>query len=149
ADLIGLLPVQRWVYYCVDDFSQWPGLDQATLQRLEERLVQRADVLIAVSETLQARISEMGRTSQLLTHGVDPEHWLTNGRAIPVPELEHLERPLIVFWGVTDRRLDVAFVRRLSADLEGGTIVLLGPEADSDPALYESRRVARILPLAY
>src|ERR1700730_13210873 len=27
ADLIGPLPVAHWVYYCVDDFTQWPGLD--------------------------------------------------------------------------------------------------------------------------
>ena len=25
ADLVGVLPVERWVYYCVDDFGQWPG----------------------------------------------------------------------------------------------------------------------------
>src|SRR5262249_40355954 len=36
ADLVGVLPVKRWVYYCVDDFSQWPGLDQRTLARLDE-----------------------------------------------------------------------------------------------------------------
>src|SRR5687767_2616180 len=28
ADLMGSLPVAHWVYYCVDDFSQWPGLDR-------------------------------------------------------------------------------------------------------------------------
>src|SRR5262249_14319840 len=30
ADLMGVLPVQSWVYYCVDDFGRWPGLDQKT-----------------------------------------------------------------------------------------------------------------------
>src|SRR5438874_2252211 len=28
ADLVGTLPVAHWVYYCVDDFSAWPGIDQ-------------------------------------------------------------------------------------------------------------------------
>ena len=27
ADLIGALPVRRWIYYCVDDFGEWPGLE--------------------------------------------------------------------------------------------------------------------------
>jgi hypothetical protein len=36
ADLIGVLPVRHWVYYCVDDFSEWPGLDQPTLRRMEQ-----------------------------------------------------------------------------------------------------------------
>ena len=28
ADLVGTTPVDRWVYYCVDDLSAWPGLDR-------------------------------------------------------------------------------------------------------------------------
>ena len=35
ADLPDALPVDRWVYYCVDDFSQWPGLDRDTLRRMD------------------------------------------------------------------------------------------------------------------
>src|SRR5262249_17972152 len=48
ADLIGELPVRRWVYYCVDNFGQWPGLDQATLRRMDDLVIVRADVRIAV-----------------------------------------------------------------------------------------------------
>src|SRR5262245_5621709 len=31
ADLIGKLRAKRWVYYCVDDFTTWPGLDHAAV----------------------------------------------------------------------------------------------------------------------
>ncbi len=148
ADLMDELPVRRWIYYCVDDFSQWPGLDQATLRRMEEVVVRRADVLVAVSETLQHRLTQMGRDSHLLTHGVDLDFWTTPATA-PVAALDGLERPLIVFWGVVDRRMDVAFVKRLAADLTQGTIVLLGPEADPDPALVASPRVVRLMPLPF
>jgi glycosyltransferase involved in cell wall biosynthesis len=148
ADLMDKLPVRRWIYYCVDDFSQWPGLDQATLRQMEEVVVRRADVLVAVSETLQDRLTQMGRDSHLLTHGVDLDFWRAPA-PIPVAALDGLERPLIVFWGVVDRRMDVSFVRRLAADLTQGTIVLLGPEADPDPALYESRRIVRLKPLPF
>ena len=110
SDLLGVLPVRRWVYYCVDDFGQWPGLDQTTLQRMEERLIDRADTIIAVSEVLQDRLAKRGRTSHLLTHGVEPGFWTEQGPS--VPQLDGLERPLIVFWGVVDRRMDVAFLGR-------------------------------------
>lgn len=147
ADLVGLLPVRRWVYYCVDDFAEWPGLDGATLRGMEERLIQRADVLIAVSATLQEKIERRGRASHLLTHGVDLELW-NEGRA-PASRtvsraLDGLERPLIVFWGLVDRRLDGEFVARLSNDLTGGTIVLVGPEFDPDQALARLPRVFRL-----
>ncbi len=144
ADLMGSLPVRRWVYYCVDDFGQWPGLDQKPLQRMEEEVVARADVIVAVSENLQERLARMGRTSHLLTHGVDLDFWQNPAPEEAIPELATLERPLVVFFGVIDRRMDAAFVRRLGADLDRGTVVLVGPEEGSDPALVRTPRVVRL-----
>jgi glycosyltransferase involved in cell wall biosynthesis len=144
ADLIGTLPVRHWVYYCVDDFGQWPGLDQEPLRRMEEVLVQRADVLIAAGDNLQERLARMGRSSHLLTHGVDLDHWRRDAAGAPLPELERLEKPLVVFWGLIDRRMDTAFVRQLSADLTAGTVVFVGPEAEPDPGLYDLARVVRL-----
>ncbi|HKI32057.1 MAG TPA: hypothetical protein VKA46_09325 [Gemmataceae bacterium] len=149
ADLMGALPVRRWVYYCVDDFSVWPGLDQKTLGALEEVVVRRADVLIAVSQTLQARLAVMGRESHLLTHGIDAEFWSGPGIPLETATLAGLKRPLVVFWGVTDRRMDTAFVRRLATDLAQGTILLVGPADDPDPALLALPRVVRRSPLPF
>ncbi len=149
SDLIGLLPVRRWVYYCVDDFGQWPGLDQATLKAMEARLVQRADVVIAVSEHLRKRLSSLGRASHLLTHGVEPGDWIPDGPPVPLAELEGLERPLILFWGLVDQRMDVSFVQRLAADLTRGTVLLVGPEAEHDPVLDRTPRVRRLPPLPF
>jgi hypothetical protein len=148
ADLVGYLPVSRWLYYCVDDFGVWPGLDGSTLQALERKLIQLVDEIVAVSETLQARIRTLGRSSHLLTHGVDLEHW-QHPESSPLLELPDLERPLVVFWGVVDRRMDLAFVSQLSADLQQGTIVLVGPEADPEPALLELPRVRHLPPVPY
>lgn len=144
ADLMGRLPVRRWVYYCVDDFGQWPGLDQGPLRRMEEEVIAKADRILAVSETLQGRIAGMGRQSDLLTHGVDLDFWQNPAEGEPIPELAGLERPLVVFFGVIDRRMDLAFVQRLAADLKRGTVLLVGPEEDSDPALVRTPRVVRL-----
>jgi glycosyltransferase involved in cell wall biosynthesis len=141
--------VRRWVYYCVDDFSRWPGLDQAVLDRMERKLVAKVDDVIAVSETLRERLAGMGRRSHLLTHGVDLDFWARPGAGLPPPALAGLERPLVVFWGLTDRRLDVAFLARLAGDLDRGTVVLVGPRADPDPALRGLKRVAFVPPLEF
>ncbi|HTU89014.1 MAG TPA: hypothetical protein VMF69_02855, partial [Gemmataceae bacterium] len=105
ADLMGVLPVKHWVYYCVDDFSQWPGLDQPTLRHMEEIVVQRADRLITVSEMLQERLARMGRSAHLLPHGVDLDFWREPPLGAPISGIAGLERPLIVFWGVIDPRM--------------------------------------------
>jgi glycosyltransferase involved in cell wall biosynthesis len=142
ADLVGRLPAARWVYYCVDDFTQWPGLDGAALRTLEESLVARADVLIAVSDTLRDRLAAMGRGSWLLTHGVDLDFWKADELQEPFPDFRQLSRPRAVFWGAIDRRMDLGLVRRLAADLEGGTVILVGPRDNPDPALFALEGVA-------
>jgi glycosyltransferase involved in cell wall biosynthesis len=149
ADLVGVLPVDRWVYYCVDDFSQWPGLDQGPLGRLEEKLVQAADILVAAGEILQQRLEQMGRPSFLLTHGVDLEFWKTpKSEAVPEP-LKPLEPPWIVFWGVVDRRMDSDCIDRLTADLDRGTVVLVGPQQQPDQRITGNKRVRAIGPVDY
>lgn len=149
ADLVGVLPVRRWVYYCVDDFSQWPGLDQRALARLEELLVARVDGCVAVSETLQGRLRGMGRESHLLTHGVEADFWRGQGRGAEPAALAGLPRPLVVFWGLVDRRMDTGFLHRLAADLTQGTIVILGPREAHDPELFIPGKIVYVPPVPF
>jgi len=148
ADLIGRIDVDRWVYYCVDDLEKWPGLDASSLRRMERSLIQRVDSIVAVSEVLVDRLATHGRKAALLTHGVDVEHWQRSSAA-PVTAVAGLEVPLIVFWGVVDRRLSFDWLERLSGRLSGGTIVLVGPENEPDPRLRSLTRVTLTGPLDF
>ena len=140
ADLVGRLPVSRWVYYCVDDLSEWPGLDKRTLEIMERELVQKVDTVIAVSDTLVTRLRGLGRDPHLLTHGVDTELWAQQ-RCDSTRLLSGLTPPYIVFWGVVDQRLDIECLRALSTALAAGSIVLAGPHNNPDPALKELSNV--------
>lgn len=135
ADLIGRLPVERWVYYCVDDFSTWPGIDQRAARVLEERLIDRADRIIVVSDALRERVERRGRKPEMLTHGVDLDFWALPARCN--------SEPLILFWGLIDRRMDFAFVAGLAESLPAGRIVLVGPDDNADPRLEQLSRVER------
>lgn len=143
ADLPDALSVDRWVYYCVDDFSQWPGLDHDTLRRMDCEMIQQADSLVAVSETLQTMIADEGRSASLLSHGVDLNFW--NSTSAPSCESPKSQRPSVVFWGVIDRRMDSASLRKLSQDMLHGTIVLIGPQQNPDPVILSLPNV-RTLP---
>jgi glycosyltransferase involved in cell wall biosynthesis len=148
ADLMGELPVRRWVYYCVDDFAEWPGLDGDTLRRMEEVVVRKADIHIAVSETLAEKLAAPGRCVHQLTHGVDLAFWKPPSAPLAVP-LPNAPRPWVLFWGVIDRRMDVEFLARLAHELPEGSIVLAGPEEEPDPRLRTLPRVVRLGPLPF
>jgi hypothetical protein len=143
ADLVGELPAERWVYYCVDDFAGWPGYDGATMQRMERELVPRMDVTIAASDALAEGLARLGARPQVLTHGVDLAEWSAPAaQAGPPAELAGLAPPYVLFWGVIDRRMDVGWIRALSDRMTEGSVVLMGPMEDPDPALARVPRVA-------
>jgi len=150
ADLIGRLPVARWIYYCVDDFSEWPGLDSATLREMEEQLIQGADEIVAAGDNLAERIESRGRRVRTITHGVDLQHWSQAGeRASGSATLSEIEPPLALFWGLVDRRLDIDWLRTLSERMTRGSIVLVGPQQDPDPALQAIPRLRLTGPVSY
>lgn len=152
ADLVGRVPAERWVYYCVDDFSVWPGLDGRTLQRMEAELVAKADVVVAVSETLQAHLAKLGKPSHLLTHGVDLDFWRPPpGGDTPASlrALDGVRGPLVVYWGVIDRRTDLDFVRRLGGAMTEGTVLLVGPQDNPAPDLLRLPRVRTLPPVPF
>ena len=140
ADLLGSIDVGRWIYYCVDDLSQWPGLDSKPLQSMELDLVEKVDDIIAASENLANRLEGMGRASKVLTHGIDLDFWASSDSASdfnPSPA----RPPYIVFWGVIDRRLDSEVLHALSQRLESGSILLIGPQNNPDPELEQLANV--------
>lgn len=145
ADILGEgfpdSPISRWIYYCVDDWSQWPGADSVTMEKMEKDLVAKADGIIAAGVSLQERIRALGRESELLTHGVDLAHWgvSANENARNGKNLDFLvgaKHPFYTFWGLIDERMDIGFVKRLADDISEGTVIMAGPAA-STPILSQ------------
>ena len=142
ADLVGAIPGARWIYYCVDDFGVWPGYDGETMRAMERELVPKVDAIIAVSETLQTHLRCLGRDSHLLTHGVDLDHWSVKTESGRPAELDGIESPILLFWGVIDRRMDLDFLREIRIRIPRATPVLVGPQEDPDPALFQIPGIA-------
>ena len=152
ADLVGRVRAARWVYYCVDDFSVWPGLDGCTLQKLEAELAPKVDVAVAVSETLRTHLAKLGKPSHLLTHGVDLDFWrapVASDTPVSLRDLAGVPGPLAVYWGVIDRRTDLSLVKALAGAMTEGTVLLVGPQDNPDPELLRLPRVRVLPPVPY
>jgi glycosyltransferase involved in cell wall biosynthesis len=151
ADVIGRLDVDAWLYYCVDDFSVWPGLDGSVMDALEREQAAKVDAAVAVSQTLIERLAGMRCDASLLTHGIDLAHWQKSGEITidddALPQWwPRDDQPVLLFWGVVDARLDVAWCRELA---RLGRLVLMGPQQSPDAALRALPGVVMPGPAAY
>lgn len=122
ADLVERLPLARWIYYRVDDFSHWPGLDGHTMREMENKLIRKVDLVIAASQTLCEEPTKIGVPTKLLTHGVDLDHWSHVAKERPVQSPR-----AILFFGLIDERLDADWLRVLDRGLHDAALELRGP----------------------
>lgn len=129
ADLVGRIPARAWLYYCVDDFAAWPGLDGPTLKDMETDLLHRVDAVAAVSEPLAGRARNAGHEPVMITHGVDAKFWRSpavGGEPEPIAAaIRAADAPRALFWGLVDERLDQPVVRALARRV--GSLWLVGP----------------------
>ena len=89
----------------------------------------------------------MERDSVLLTHGIDRDHWQTpSGTTLP-HWWQQLRKPVLLFWGVVDQRLDYGWCQSLSERC--GTLALVGPVQSPDARLANLQRVKMPGPVPY
>ncbi len=147
ADLIGCLPVDKWIYYCVDDWSQWPGMDAQPLAALEKELLNKADSVIVVSEALKERILAISqRQSTLLTHGFDKRFLLTDSADKSADEewaslLGKYPGRKIVYWGLADERLDGPIMVSLANAFPEDSFVFVGPKAQPPEIINQQTNI--------
>lgn len=135
ADIAARTRERNWVYYCVDDLSEWPGLDAEALRAMEIDLLPSMSRIVAVSEHLRRRLASLGRESELLTHGIELAHWSRVAARAP---RARREKPVAVFWGNADKRLDTEIVLALARSCE---LHMVGPRSELDPRVENDANI--------
>ncbi len=113
------------VYYCVDDFSEWPGLDKNLVKAMENELIKKSDIFIATSQNLYKNIESQGQQVNLLTHGVDIEFF----SAVQEKEhylLENIPKPRVGYFGLFDDRSDKNLLIEIAKLLPDISFVITG-----------------------
>ena len=121
-----LLSGRKLIYYCVDDFSLWPGLEADVVCDMEAQLIERSDSIIAVSDTLYHRLVKSGKQTYLLTHGVDLEMFSTAVES-ELPLLKEIPKPRVGFFGLIDGRMNWDLLIPLASRMPEISFVFAGP----------------------
>lgn len=147
CDIAGRLGAASVIYYCVDDFSQWPGLSSTAVREMENRLIDRCDLIIASSPVLHERLRTR-KPAVLLPHGVDVDMFASTPNCEHV-RLSGLPRPRAGFYGLLDSRLDVRLITSLADSMPDWSFVFAGPQEVPLKDMASRRNVHLVGPLNY
>jgi len=107
CDFIDHLGEALSIYYCVDEFSLWPGIDPGVIGPMERELISKVDLVLTTSDALFEAKQKLHPGTELLTHGVDVEHFRVLGEA-------RGNRKKVGFFGLIDERVDRTLLLALS-----------------------------------
>jgi glycosyltransferase involved in cell wall biosynthesis len=116
------------VYYCIDDYASLPGVNADAVRAMDEELTRRADLVFVASETLLEDKRRLNPASRVSPHGVDADHFARArdpGLAVP-PEVRDLPGPVVGFFGLIERWIDLDLIGYLAERRPHWSFVLIG-----------------------
>ena len=127
ADLFGKLGEVKSIYYCVDEFSQWPGMMKDVMREMEDDLIKKVDLILAASDKLYHDKKGAKCPDYLFPHGVDIEHFTmaASGKTKVPQDIADIKRPIIGLYGSFDERTDFDVITHISATHPDWSIVLI------------------------
>ena len=145
--LAGRLAERAVVYYCVDEYTAFAGVNRAALAEVERQLLDRADlVIVSAAELAKTKYAKRGPV-ELVRHGVDYDHFRTAldpATAVPA-EVAGLPRPVIGYFGLlAGDWVDVPLLVHVARSFPTGTLVLVG-KSTMDLSALEREPNVRVL----
>jgi glycosyltransferase involved in cell wall biosynthesis len=134
ASAVGRLDEQLSVYYCIDDYAALPDVNPEAIQAMDEELTRKADLVFVASDTLLERKLALNPNTCVSPHGVDFNHFAqAQDASLPVPDdMAELPRPVIGFFGLIERWIDLDLVNFLAEQRPHWSFVMIGRLAVAD-----------------
>lgn len=126
--LVGKFDEECFLYYCVDEYREFEGFDGARIAEAEDELIDRADIVVATSDSLVAARRCRRAHVKLVRHGVDFDHFASAWQSDrPVPEdMGGIPGPIFGFFGLIEHWVDCEFLAAVAASRPNFSFVLLG-----------------------
>ena len=123
------------IYHVVDEYLSYGEMDverRAKLEKLEQQVLEKADLVIVVSEKLHATKSVFNKHTYLVPNGVDYASYskaLTDDTPMP-SDISQLPKPVIGYSGLISRRLDLGLIGYIAKSHTEWSLVLIGEVND-------------------
>jgi glycosyltransferase involved in cell wall biosynthesis len=125
--LAGKLGEEQLIYYCVDDYTEFTGASKG-LKEIEEKLFQKADLVIVSAEKLFDDKKKYNENTNIIRHGTDWRHFRTalNSETKIPDEIKDLPKPIIGFHGLLADWVDFELIKKTAEHFNEGSVVLVG-----------------------
>jgi glycosyltransferase involved in cell wall biosynthesis len=138
SSLVGTLGERLSVYYCIDDYAALPDVNIEAVRRMDEEMTRKADLVFVASDTLLESKLRLNPNTRVSPHGVDFDHFarVQDERLQVPPDLAGLPpRPIVGFFGLIERWIDLDLVGYLAEQRPQWTFVMLGRVAVPEDTL--------------
>jgi teichuronic acid biosynthesis glycosyltransferase TuaH len=126
-DMLDVVDTEQRVFYGTDDFvagAQLMGTDERWLRAREQRQLQRADTVVAISPVLAEKWSVARPDVAVIGNGCDVDHY-ADVDDIPSAADVRLPTPIAGFVGHMSERIDLAMLEAVAQT--GVSLLLVGP----------------------
>jgi glycosyltransferase involved in cell wall biosynthesis len=130
APYVGTLGEELAIYYCVDEWATFPGLDREGTIAMERQLLERVDATFTTSLALRDKKAKYCKTTFLAPHGVDYAKFaraIDDSLAVPA-DLAALPGPKIGFFGTLRDFLDYELMAAVAKARPDWSLALIGQE---------------------
>jgi glycosyltransferase involved in cell wall biosynthesis len=112
------------VYYCIDDYASYPGMDRVAIQALDDDLTKKADVVFVAPRALVEAKKKLNPEVHFSPHGVDFEMF-SQSTELP-EEVRGLRHPVIGYFGTVGEFLDFDLLASLIESRPQWTFLFVG-----------------------
>jgi glycosyltransferase involved in cell wall biosynthesis len=147
ADYLHAFGERAAIYYCVDDFTRWPGVNERLVIEMEQRLLSGVDLLVCSSDELAAQKRRPGLSTAILSHGVDFEHFAQAGMC--AAGVEQFSKPVIGYFGLLGDWVDIELIELIARRFSGGTVLLIGSIVADKSRVFNLPNVESYGPVEY
>ena len=123
-----LAPQTTQIYCCVDDYTEYPGLNSKHWAEMENELLATVDGVTFTSRDLQQNKKRPESLPDLyLPHGVDYEHFAGEKTEVrPIEALEKLKKPIIGYYATMNTWADLPAIAYLAKRFPQCSFVVMG-----------------------
>lgn len=148
-DFVKSLDDALTIYYCVDEWEEYPGINIGDWRRMEEELLDIADGVVVTSRALARKVKN-NKALLYLPQGVDYEHF--GGQAHAAAEardISDIPRPIVGFFGMISPWVDLGIIAALAKSFPNVSFVLIGKIDVRQEQLPSSGNIYYLGPVPY